>query len=100
MLPVSNLLDLLELVENERKRTFSENVEQYYFLPPIYWCLKAYSRVSDNFWQLKALIKIMENYLHFTLKAIFVLKIFKFCHDFFDYVGKRHDAKVKVNFKI
>ena len=38
--------------------------------------------------------------LLFTLKALFVLKILKFCCDFFGHVRKEFDTKVKFNFKI
>ena len=36
---------------------------------------------------------------YFVLKAFFVLKIFKFCPDFCDHVGKRVHEKTDVNFK-
>ena len=39
-------------------------------------------------------------YFLFLLKSLFVLKVFKFLPDFFDYVRKRLDKKAKVNFKI
>ena len=34
------------------------------------------------------------------LKALFILKTFNFCPDFFGHVGKRRDKKAKINFKI
>ena len=34
------------------------------------------------------------------LKALFVLKIFNFCPDFFDHVAKLLDKKAKADFKI
>ena len=37
---------------------------------------------------------------YFILKALFVLKIFKFCPDFFGHVGKGFDKKAKVNLKV
>ena len=37
---------------------------------------------------------------HFMLKALFVLKIFKFLSRFFEHVGKRFDKKAEVNFKL
>ena len=39
----------------------------------------------------------MDNAFYFILKALFVLKILKFCSDFFDHVGKWLDNKAKVN---
>ena len=42
----------------------------------------------------------MKNAFHFNLKAIFILKIFKSCADFFGHVGRRLDKRAKVNFKI
>ena len=43
---------------------------------------------------------MMKNAFYFTLKALFVLKIFNFLSLVFGYVGKRFDLKDKVNFKI
>ena len=40
-------------------------------------------------------LKGMKNAFYFTLKALFVLKIFKFFPDFLGRVGKRLDEKVK-----
>ena len=40
-----------------------------------------------------------EKYFLLLLKALFVLKIFKFCPDFFDHVGKQLDKEATVNFK-
>ena len=60
-------------------------------------CWMAHSRVSDNFWQLKALMK---NAFYFMPKALFVLKIFKFLSWLFGYVEKRLDKKAKANFRI
>ena len=37
----------------------------------------------------------MSNGLYFILKAFFVLKIFPFFTDFFGYVGKRLDKKLR-----
>ena len=61
--------------------------------------LKAHSQVWYNFWQLNALFKMMKNAFHFTSKAVFVLKIFKFLSWLFGHVAKRLDKKDKVNFK-
>ena len=41
----------------------------------------------------------MKNAFYFTLKILFVLKIFKFCPDLLDHVGKFLDRKAKVNFR-
>ena len=42
----------------------------------------------------------MNNAFYVILKALFVLKIFKFLSLFFGHVGKRLDKKARVNFKI
>ena len=42
----------------------------------------------------------MKNAFYFVLKALFILKIFKFCPDFLGHAGTRLDKKTKVNFKI
>ena len=42
----------------------------------------------------------MKNAFYFTLKALFVLKIFKFLSCLFGHAEKRLDLKHKVNFKI
>ena len=42
----------------------------------------------------------MKNAFYFTLKALSVLKIFKFCSELFGDVEKRFDKKAKVNFKL
>ena len=41
----------------------------------------------------------MKNAFYFILKALFVLKIFKFLSWLFGHVAKRLDKKDKVNFK-
>ena len=43
---------------------------------------------------------MMKNAFYITLKAVFVLKIFKFLSQYFDHVEKWLDYKDKVNFKI
>ena len=45
-------------------------------------------------------LKIMNNAFYFILKALFVLKIFKFFQDFLVLQEKRLDQKDKVNFRI
>ena len=42
----------------------------------------------------------MKNAFNFTLKAFFVLRVFKFLFFLFGHVEKRLDLKDKVNFKI
>ena len=42
---------------------------------------------------------MMKNALYLTLKAVFVLKVFKFLSRFFGHVEKRFDWKDKVSFK-
>ena len=42
----------------------------------------------------------MKNVFDFILEALFVLKMFKFCSDFFDHEEKRFDEKAKVKFNI
>ena len=44
-------------------------------------------------------LEMMKFAFYFVLKVFFVLKIFKFCPDFCDYVGKRVHEKADVNFK-
>ena len=43
---------------------------------------------------------MMKYAFYCMLKAVFILKIFKFLSDFFDDVGKLLDKKAKDNFKI
>ena len=43
-------------------------------------------------------LKMMKNAFYVTLKALFVLKIFKFLSWYFGHVEKRVDLKDKVNF--
>ena len=44
-------------------------------------------------------LKMMKNTFHFTLKALFVLKIFKFLSCVFGHVAKLLDKKDKVDFR-
>ena len=53
--------------------------------------LKAHSEMLDNFWQPKALLKMMQNPFYFTLKAHSVLKIFKFLSWLFGHLEQRLD---------
>ena len=43
---------------------------------------------------------MMKNVFYFILKALFLLKIFKFCLEFLVMMEKKLDMKVTVNFKI
>ena len=45
-------------------------------------------------------LKMMKNASHFILKAVFILKIFKFCLDFLVMKEKRLDLKDMIDFKI
>ena len=45
-------------------------------------------------------LKMMKNAFYFTLKALFVLKIFKYLFRLFRHVKRRLDLKDKLNFKI
>ena len=45
-------------------------------------------------------LQMLKNAFYFTLKALFIFKIFKFLSLLFGHVKKRLDKKVKVNFKI
>ena len=45
-------------------------------------------------------LKLMKNAFYFTLKSLFVLRIFKFLSWLFGHAEKRLDLKDKVNFKI
>ena len=47
----------------------------------------------------KCPLKMMKNAFYFTLKALFVLEIFKFLSLHFSQVKNRLDLKAKVNFK-
>ena len=42
---------------------------------------------------------MIKNTFYFNLKALFILKIFKFLPCFFGHVEKQFDLKDKVNFK-
>ena len=42
---------------------------------------------------------MMKNAFYFMLKALYVLKLFKFWFQLFGHVGKRLDKKAKVNSK-
>ena len=49
-----------------------------------------------QFLAFKSPLKMVEHDIYLTLKALFVLKIFKFCPDFLVNVGKRLDKETKV----
>ena len=43
---------------------------------------------------------MMQNAVYFMLKALFILRYFNFCSDFYGHVGKLFDEKAKVNSKM
>ena len=53
---------------------------------------------SEN--PLKCITNVLQMYLYYMLKALFVLNIFKFLSWLFGHLGKRLDKKAKVNFKL
>ena len=53
-----------------------------------------------KFWPTESPLKMMKNDFYFTLKALFVLKIFIILSWLSDHVGKWLDQKDKVNFKV
>ena len=57
--------------------------------------LKVHSQVWDNFLATESPLKMMKNAFYFTLKALFVFKIFKFLSwsCLFGYITKRLDKK-------
>ena len=68
-----------------------------FFLIPSFLS-KAHSKVW--FLASESPLKKIRNAFYFTLKALFVLKIFKFLSWLFGHLGKRLDQKDQVNFKI
>ena len=58
-----------------------------------------YSKVWDNFWQLKDLLKMTKNAFYFTSKYLKIFKIINFLFWLFGHVAKRFHQKDKVNFK-
>ena len=47
-----------------------------------------------------SLLKMMKNAFYFTLKVLFVLKLFRLLSRLFDRIEKQLDQKDKINFKI
>ena len=66
--------ELKEVMHFKEITDFKSLIVSKYVMP---FCLKAPSKVWCNFWQLNP-FKNDENAFYFTLKAFFVLKIFKF----------------------
>ena len=58
------------------------------------------SKKSSLFASMLALQKMMKNAFYFIIKALFVLKIFKFLSWLFGHVGKTAWLEDKVNFEI
>ena len=52
---------------------------------------KVHFKVWDNFLAIESLLKMMKNAFYFTVKALFVLKIFKCLSWLFGHLGKRLD---------
>ena len=70
------------------------------------YCKNIQATLKGSLWGLRQFLttesplKNMKNACYFTLKALFVLKIFKFLSWLFSHVEKRLYQKYKVNFKI
>ena len=62
-------------------------------------CIKVVFSGLRYFLATESPLKIMRNAFYFTLKALFVLKIFKFLFWLFGHVGKQLDKKTNVDFK-
>ena len=70
------------------------------WLAKIVYCVKGARWSLRQFLVTENPLKLMENALYFTLKALFVFKVFKFLSWHFGYVEKRLDEQDKVNSKI
>ena len=82
----------------------------FYFLAGIFWAqdlltgklstligaLSDLKQVLTN----ESPLKIMKNVFYFTVKSLFVIRIFKFLSWLFGHVEKRLDYKDKINFKV
>ena len=68
----------------------------------IFWSFKGALSDLRQYLANETPLKMMKNAFYFTLKALFVFKIFKFLSWLFRHVEKRldYDLKDKVNFKI
>ena len=65
----------------------------------LYWFKGALSSLRQLL-EIESPLKMMKNTFYFTIKALFVIKIFKFLPWLVGHVKKRLDSKYKVNFKI
>ena len=78
---------------------FIANKLSCFFVTLALYDLKTHSQVWDNF-ATEILLKMIKNTFYFTIKAVFILKIFWFLSWLFGHVAKRLDWKDKFNFKI
>ena len=85
---------LLKIRENVPWPTKFKYIPMYSQYPRKYFSGKCFKGVLSGLWQSLATespLKKMKNAFHFTLKALFVLKIFKFLFWLFGHVEKRLD---------
>ena len=57
----------------------------------MYWNIKGALSGLRQFLAIESPLKLMKNVFYFTLKALFVLKIFKFLYRLFGHVEKQLD---------
>ena len=85
---------LLKIRENVPWPTKFKYIPMYSQYPRKYFSGKCFKGTLSGLWQSLATespLKKMKNAFHFTLKALFVLKIFKFLFWLFGHVEKRLD---------
>ena len=85
---------LLKIRENVPWPTKFKYIPMYSQYPQKYFSGKCFKGALSGLWQSLATespLKKMKNAFHFTLKALFVLKIFKFLFWLFGHVEKRLD---------
>ena len=85
---------LLKIRENKPWPTKFKYIPMYSQYPRKYFSGKCFKGALSGLWQSLATespLKKMKNAFHFTLKALFVLKIFKFLFWLFGHVEKRLD---------
>ena len=85
---------LLKIRENVPWPTKFKYIPMYSQYPRKYFSGKCFKGALSGLWQSLATespLKKMKNAFHFTLKALFVLKIFKFLFWLFGHVEKRLD---------
>ena len=91
---IEELSWFLELLTKEKKKT-ANNIIGFSFKVRLSPSKKAGFIFSNG-----RPLNMIENAFYFMLKALFVLKIFTFCPDFFGHAEKRPDKNAKVNFKL